>query len=99
MITFVRSYSIMPGKTPEAVANAHKIRKHAKEKHGSEITLLMPIGGNPNRIAFVSTGASLAELETGLATFTADAEWQRLVADNAPNVVPGSVHDDMWHTL
>jgi hypothetical protein len=51
MIAFVRSYSIMPGKTPDAVAVAHKIKKHAKEKHGFEINLIMPIGGNPNRIA------------------------------------------------
>ena len=39
---------------------AHKIKKHAKEKHGFEVNLIMPIGGNPNRIAFVSTAPSLA---------------------------------------
>ena len=45
MITFVRFVSIMPGKTPDALAIAHKIKRHAKEKHGSEVNLMMPIGG------------------------------------------------------
>jgi hypothetical protein len=99
MIAFVRSYSIMPGKTPDAVAVAHKIKKHAKENHGFEINLIMPIGGNPNRIAFVSTAPSLAEFEGNLDKMAADAEWQKLIAGNAGNVVPGSVHDEIWRYL
>ena len=96
MIAFVRSYSMRPGKTPDAVAFAHKIKKHAKEKRGSEINLIMSIGGNPNRIAFVSMAPSLAELKGNLDKMAADAEWQKLIAGNAGNVVPGSVHDEIW---
>ena len=99
MIAFVRFVSIMPGKTPDALAIAHKIKKHAKEKHGSEINLMMPIGGNPNRIAFVSTADHLADLEGALEKIAADAEWQKLIADNAGNVIPGSVHDEIWRIL
>ena len=99
MIAFVRFVSIMPGKTHDALAIAHKIKKHAKEKHGSEINLMMPIGGNPNRIAYVSTADHLADLEGALEKIAADAEWQKLIADNAGNVIPGSVHDEIWRIL
>ena len=99
MIAFVRFVSIMPGKTLDALAIAHKIKKHAKEKHGSEINLMMPIGGNPNRIAFVSRADHLADVEAALEKIAADAEWQKLIADNAANVIPGSVHDEIWRIL
>lgn len=99
MIAFVRYYSIMPGKTPDALATAQKIKKHAKEKHGSEINLMMPIGGNPNCIAFVSTADHLADIEGALGKIDGDAEYQKLVADNAGNVIPGSVHDEIWRSL
>jgi hypothetical protein len=86
MITYVRFYSIMPGKTPDALATAHKIKKHAKDKHGFEVNLMMPIGGNPNRIAFVSTADHLADLEGAFGKIEADAEFQKLTAGNVIRV-------------
>lgn len=99
MITLVRTVSVMPGKNAEALAFAHQVKKHAKDKHGLEISLSMPIGGNPNRIAFVSNAQNLAELETMMTKFASDAEWQKLIAGNAANTIPGSTHDEIWRSL
>ena len=99
MIAFVRIVSVMPGKTADALAFAHHLKSYLKDKHGIDMNLSMPIGGNPNRIAYVSNVASLGELEAGIAKLAADAEYQKMIAGNAANVIPGSVHDEMWRSL
>jgi len=60
MITFVRSALIAPGKTGDAIAFANQVAKHIKDKHGTALEMLMPIGGNPNRIAWHARYESLA---------------------------------------
>jgi hypothetical protein len=59
MVTVIRTGAIAPGKTAEALTFAHQISKHIKEKHGIAIELLLPVGGNPGRIAFKSNYAGL----------------------------------------
>jgi hypothetical protein len=99
MITFVRTVSIAPGKLAEIMDFSQKVVKHVKDKHGLPIQLIMPIGGNPNRIAYVTTYPSLAEFEAASTKLTTDADYQKLVAANAANVIPGSVHDEIWRSL
>lgn len=99
MITFVRTVSAMPGKHGEMLAFAHKLKAYLKEKHDIETGLIVPIGGNPNRIAFVNMAPSLAELEIGMGKLAADAEYQKMLVANAANVIPGSVHDEIWRAL
>lgn len=99
MITFVRTVSIAPGKFAEIMAFSRQVVKHVKEKVGVEITLTMPIGGNPNRIAYVSTYPTLAEFEALSTKMMADADYQKLVAANAANVIAGSVHDELWRSV
>ncbi len=52
MITHLRSAAIAPGKTGEAIAYAQSIAKLVKEKYRTAVEILMPIGGNPARIAW-----------------------------------------------
>ncbi len=99
MITFVRTISIAPGKTPECLAFARNIAKLAEDKFGLDIRLDMPIGGNPNRVAFVSEYANLSEYESTIVKFTSDADYLKLVAGNAANVIPGSVFDEIWRSV
>lgn len=96
MITFVRTASIAPGKFAEAMAFAHAVAKLIKEKFGAELRLNVPIGGNPNRIAFVAVYANLSEFETQMTKLTADADYMKMLATNAPNFLPGSVFDEIW---
>ena len=99
MIFFVRTISIAPGKNAEAMAFAHKVTKYIKDAFKRDVKISMPIGGNPNRIAFSSRYADLAEFESAASQMMADADYQKLVAGNAANVIPGSVHDEVWRSL
>jgi hypothetical protein len=99
MITFVRSVKIAPGKLAEIIAFSHQVVKHVKDKHGVQIQLTMPIGGNPNRIGYVTTYPNLAEFEAASTKLAADADYQKLVAANAANTIPGSVHDELWRSI
>jgi hypothetical protein len=99
MITFIRSASIAPGKTGDAIAFAHQIGKHIKEKYGITVELLMPVGGNPNRIAWHAHYESLAQLEALAAKLLADTEYMGTIAKNSATWLPGSVHDEIWRTI
>ena len=99
MITFVRTRSIAPGKAAEAMAFAQQVTKLVKDKFGVELRTSVPIGGNPDRIAFVTTYPSMAELETAATKLVADADYQKLIAANAQTFLPGSAHDEMWMSM
>ena len=74
MVTVFRSGAIAPGKTGEALAFAHQIKKLINEKYGITIELLVPVGGNPGRIAFKSNYQGLGEWETLSAKLWADSK-------------------------
>jgi hypothetical protein len=99
MITFTRTGSIAPGKTREAIAFAHQIAKIIKEKHGVTLEILMPVAGNPYRIAWRTRYEGLAQLEAFSAKVLADADYMATIAENSANFLPGSMHDEIWRTL
>jgi hypothetical protein len=99
MITIIRSAAISPGKTGDALAFAKTIAKHIEEKYGTKLELIMPIGGNPNRIAWLGRYETLAQWETLTTKALTDPEYTALVANNAPNFIPGSVHDEIWRSI
>ena len=99
MITFIRSASIAPGKTGDAIAFANQIGKHIKENYGVTLELLMPLGGNPNRIAWHARYETLAQVEALGAKLLADAEYMGTIAKNSATFLPGSVHDEIWRTI
>jgi hypothetical protein len=59
----------------------------------------MPIGGNPNRIAWRSSYEGLAHWEALSAKVLADPDYQAAVTGNAATFIPGSVHDEIWRTI
>src|ERR1700683_2091099 len=99
MINFMRTALIAPGKTGDALAFANQVAKHIKEKYGTTLELLMPIGDNPGRIAWTSRYQNLGEWETLSAKLLADSEYLGLIAKNASTFLPGSVHDELWRTI
>ena len=99
MITFIRSASIAPGKTSDALAFANQIGRHIKENYGVTVELLMPVGGNPNRIAWRAQYESLAQWEAMAAKLLADTEYLGTIAKNSATFLPGSVHDEIWRTI
>lgn len=99
MITFTRTASIAPGKAREAMAFGQQIAKLIKEKHGVTLEILMPVGGNPYRIAWRTRYESLAQLETFTAKVLADSHYMATVAENSATFLPGSISDEIWRTL
>jgi hypothetical protein len=99
MIHITRSASIAPGKTGEAVAFAQGIIKHFKEKHSVTLEVLMPIGGNPGRIAWLGRYESLAQWEVLIGKLLSDSDYQQMIAKNKDTFLPGTVNDDIWRTI
>jgi len=99
MIAITRTASIASGKTSGAMAYSHQIAKYIKEKHGTTLEVLMPIGGNPARIAWHARYENLGQWETLTAKLLADKEYMELVSKHADNFLPGSVHDSIWRTI
>jgi hypothetical protein len=91
MVNFMRTAVIAPGKTADALAFANQVARHIREKHGTTLELLMPIGGNPEGSRYQSRG----EGETLSAILIADSEYMGMIAKNASTFLPGSVHDEL----
>lgn len=63
MITSNRMADVAPGKMGNAVAFAHEICTYMKSAHKLDLEVLLPIGGNPQRIAWSTHDADLAALD------------------------------------
>jgi hypothetical protein len=99
MIAIIRSASIAPGKMGNATAFGHQIAKSIKTKHGTTLEVLMPIGGNPGRIAWLARYDSVARWEALTGKLIADKEYMNLILKQAETFLPGSVHDDIWRAI
>jgi hypothetical protein len=99
MISFSRTASIAPGKAGDAIAFGQLMAKYIKETYGTTIDVLMPIGGNPNRISWHARYDSLAQWETVTAELLTDKVYVEMVSKQSNTFVPGSVHDDLWRSV
>jgi len=99
MIGFYRIASIAPGKLPHALAFAREIAAHIKDKHGVELSIAMPIGGNPFRIGWSTRYESLAVMEEKQGAMMGDPRYVELVVQGAELFIAGSVHDEVWKIL
>lgn len=99
MIIFTRTALIAPGKAREAIAFAQQITKLIKERHGTSLEILMPVGGNPYRIAWRTQYENMAQWETLSAKLLADADYMATIAQNSATFLPGSISDEFWRTV
>lgn len=99
MIRFVRTASVAPGKLADALAFAKQISAFIKKQYGVELQVMMPVGGNPHRIAWRSEYASLGSMEEFQAKSMADPKYQELLSKGGPCFIAGSVNDSIWRTL
>jgi hypothetical protein len=99
MIAFYRNVSIAAGKVGSAVAFAKQIAQYVKDKHGLELSIAMPVAGNPNRIGWAARYESLGAFETTMNAVNADPGYLELVAKGSENFIAGTVHDEIWRTL
>ena len=98
MITFVRTACIAPGKTRSMMEFAHEIAAHFKSTYSVELEVLMPIGGNPSRVAWSGRYKDLAAMEAVTLKMATDKAYWALVEKHTADFVPGSLHDAIWRT-
>ncbi|MGA2707720.1 MAG: hypothetical protein ACLQJ0_19695 [Steroidobacteraceae bacterium] len=99
MVYFSRTASIAPGKASEAIAFGHLIAKYIKETYGTILEVLVPIGGDPNRISWHTRYDSLADWEAVTANLMTDKLYVEMVAKQSNTFLAGSVRDDLWRTV
>jgi hypothetical protein len=99
MIAFNRTASIAAGKTATAIAFAHEISAYMKEAYGLELEILLPIGGNPQRIAWSTRYKDLAAFDVVSSKLIADKHYWEIVGKSADNFIPGSMRDSIWRVL
>lgn len=99
MIVFMRTASVARGKLNNAVAAAKEMSQFLDEHLGIRVGVMMPIGGNPNRIAWTAEYQNLGQLEEAFNKMMADADYGALIAKNAECFIEGSVEDSMWRSI
>jgi hypothetical protein len=99
MIAITRTASIAPGKAAFAMRFAHAVAKFVKDKHGTNIDVLLPVGGNPNRIAWYWRLEGLEQWEALTGKLMTDKKYMDLVAKNSDAFLAGSIHDEIWRSI
>lgn len=99
MIAFNRVARIAPGKTASAIAFAHEVSAYLKATYGVEPEVMMPVGGNPQRIAWTTRYKDLAAMETIQNKTLADTQYWAMVNKAMDNFMPGSLQDSIWRTV
>ena len=99
VIVFNRTANIAPGKTVSAIGFAHEIAGHMKATYDIDLTVLQPIGGNPQRIAWSTRYKDLAALDALSQKLLADKKYWEMVGKASDNFIAGSMHDSIWRML
>lgn len=98
MIAFIRTACIAPGKTRSMIEFAHEIATHFKNTYDVSLEILLPVGGNPSRIAWSGRYKDLAAMENVTLKLADDKAYWALVEKHTADFVPGSLHDSIWRT-
>jgi len=96
MIIFTRTACIAPGQTLSAMVFAREVAGHIKKNTGVQLEVMIPVGGNPNRVAWTSRYENLGAFEQLQSTISADMAYLQMVAGGADNFIAGSVEDTFW---
>lgn len=99
MIQFQRTADIASGRLTEAVTFAKEVAGYVEQATGVPVGVALPVGGNPNRVAWTATYEDLGGLEQMFQKLMTDPKYVDLLATNAANFVEGSVYDEMWSTV
>ena len=95
MIAFYRNATIVPGHVGNAVTFAKQIAAYVKDKHGVELSIAMPVAGNPNRIGWAARYENLAAFEAKMTAITSDPHYQEMAAKGSQNFMAGTVNDEI----
>lgn len=99
MISFVRTAGIATGKTASMLTFAKEISTHFEKNYDVKLEVLLPIGGNPQRVAWSARYKDLAALEAVNVKLRADKAYWELVNKHSGDFVSGSLRDAIWTTV
>jgi hypothetical protein len=99
VIRFVRIASIAPGKLGSALMFAKQISEYLAKNHNLKLGVMMPVGGNPHRVAWRAEYSGLAAMEESQTKFMADPKYLELLSTGGDNFIAGSLTDSIWRTV
>ena len=99
MITLHRCASIFPGKLTNALALAKQVAAYVKDVTGIDVSVAMPVGGNPMRIGWAARYENLGAFEAAMGKLMADPTYLEMVAKAGESFIAGSTHDQIWRTI
>ena len=70
-----------------------------KKAYKLDLEVLLPIGGNPQRIAWSARYKDLAELDAVSSKLLADKPYWAMVGKGTDNFIPGSMRDSIWRVI
>ena len=99
MIAFIRTAQIAPGKNASMMAFSNEIVAYIKDAYQLDVEVLLPVGGNPQRIGWATRHKDLAEFDSVGLRLLGDQKYWEIVNKYVDSFGPGSVHDEIWRTL
>jgi hypothetical protein len=99
MIVFSRTAGVEPGMFSAALAFANEIKALIKEINGVEVQVAIQIGGNPNRIAWMSSYESLAAFDAAGLKLLGNPKYQEMLKKTAGMIVPETIVDEIWRVI
>jgi hypothetical protein len=90
MIVFSKVACIAPGKAASALGHAHEVVAYIKSTYGVDVEILLPIGGNPARVAWSVRYKDLAAYEAVNMKMRDDKHYGEMLSKNSDNFLPGS---------
>ena len=96
MIATTRTASIAPGKSTSALAYIREMAAYMKSTYGVDYEVLIPIGGNPNRVAMSTRHQDLAAFDAVSSKVRSDKQYMQLMEKGSENFIAGSVRVSIW---
>jgi hypothetical protein len=98
MILSIRQVTVMPGKVGAARAFAAEVTEYVKGAHKLDFEIVRPVGGSPQRVAWVGRYKDLAAYEDAMNKLAGDRRFAELSTKTADLWVPGTMQDEIWQS-
>lgn len=99
MIIFSRTANVAPGQAGAAIEFSKKIQVYFKEAYGVELQTMVPFGGNPYRMGWMSRYDDMNALDTLHQRVLADQQYWKIINEYKETFLPASIDDQVWRTI
>ena len=98
MIRFIRTAAIAPGITLEAIGYAKEVAAYL-ETLGISTQVMVPVGGNPQRIGWLYECDDMTALDEAMQRMNGDPGYHAMAPRGGPLFIGGSFEDAIWRTI